>query len=113
MDFSLPRGRKASEPALPMINVVFLLLIFFLMSAQIAAPPPFDVTPPKASSDSAAEGERVLYIARDGQLALAQARDEAVWDTLGGPGAGEGGLTLAVDGGLPAATLARVRHESG
>ena len=38
MEFSTPRMRRAAEPALPMINVVFLLLIFFLMSAQIAAP---------------------------------------------------------------------------
>ena len=33
MDFSPPKPRRESEPALPMINVVFLLLVFFLMSA--------------------------------------------------------------------------------
>lgn len=115
MQFATPRMRRASEPALPMINVVFLLLIFFLMSAQISPPPPFDVTPPDAQSDTPAEAERVLYIAADGKLALGQARSEAVWDTLTALADEEAQkrLTLMVDGALAASRLAEVLARLG
>ena len=50
MRFAPPgaRPRRPRESAVPMINIVFLLLIFFLMTATIAPPAPFAVTPPAA-----------------------------------------------------------------
>ncbi|MEI4195270.1 ExbD/TolR family protein [Roseovarius sp. E0-M6] len=110
MDFSTSRMRRASEPALPMINVVFLLLIFFLMSAQISTPPPVEVSPPAASGAEAAVAESVLYVTREGVLAMGEARAEAVWAMLAAMDEEnrQMPMTLNVDGALPAADLARV-----
>ena len=109
MEFSRPRPRRLSEPALPMINVVFLLLIFFLMSAQIAPPPPFDVAPPRADGPVAVGGEAVLYIAADGALAFGAARGEAAWPLLNDLAQAEdAALLIRADAGLDATRLAQV-----
>lgn len=72
-----------------MINVVFLLLIFFLMTARIAPPEPFDVTPPESTAEDPAEGQTILYVDAEGQLALGEARGEAVYAALDGVDAAE------------------------
>lgn len=64
------RRRDGSEPLLPLINVVFLLLIFFMLLANLNAYAPFPVTPPGAET---AIGERsgfTIAIAADGRIAL-------------------------------------------
>lgn len=67
MDFSPPRKHKSSEPILPMINVVFLLLIFFLLTTQIAPRAPFEVTPPKVTVETGAEAAPVLFVSLGGE----------------------------------------------
>lgn len=109
MDFARPRPRRPSEPALPMINVVFLLLIFFLMSAQIAPPPPLELTPPRANGETPASGAQVLYISRDGALAYGTARDETVWPMLTELAQSQDqSLLIRADARLDAGELARI-----
>lgn len=106
MQFARIPTRRRPENIVPMINVVFLLLIFFLMSAQIAPAPPFDITPPDAASDMTAEGGDSLYVAANGQLAFAEARDAQVWPALAA--AGTTSLTVRADADLAASDLARL-----
>jgi biopolymer transport protein ExbD len=70
------------ESIVPMINVVFLLLIFFLMTAQITPPDPFDVTPPDSDAETPAEGQMILYVSSEGDLAFAGHEGDAVFDAL-------------------------------
>ncbi|WP_114964606.1 ExbD/TolR family protein [Alkalilacustris brevis] len=106
--FARPRPRPARESAVPMINIVFLLLIFFLMSAQIAPPEPFDVSPPEAQTQlpEAGRDPDALYLGADGRLAFGPARDEAVWPALAARD--EAPLVLRVDAAAPGAELAAV-----
>ncbi|MBO9453493.1 biopolymer transporter ExbD [Tropicibacter sp. R16_0] len=67
MDFSPPKKDSKSEPILPMINVVFLLLVFFLLTAQIAPRAPFDVVPPKVTLKTGSEAAPVLFVSSDGE----------------------------------------------
>ncbi|MBO9398520.1 biopolymer transporter ExbD [Shimia sp. R9_1] len=69
--------RAAAESVIPMINVVFLLLIFFLMTAQITPPEPFEVSPPAADLDTPADGQAILHVSAEGELAYQEARGEA------------------------------------
>jgi biopolymer transport protein ExbD len=109
MEFSSPAPRRRSEPALPMINVVFLLLIFFLMSAQIVTPPPFDVTPPEAEGGGLAAGDLVLHISAEGQLALGDAEEDGIWDALAAIEDPKSlPLLIRADAALPASRLAKV-----
>ena len=114
MDFSRPTPRRPSEPALPMINVVFLLLIFFLMSAQIAPPPPFDIQSPEAEAAGEAAAEHVVYIAADGALAYGGHRGDAIWPALAALGApNETRVLIRADAGLPAREVAGVLTRLG
>lgn len=109
MEFSLPRPRRNGEPALPMINVVFLLLIFFLMSAQIAAPPPLDVAPPRAEHSESPRTDLRLFISADGTLGLGDISGSAALAALAAtPGRGDATLLIRADAALPAQTLAAV-----
>lgn len=67
-----PKSRAESEPVLPLVNVVFLLLIFFLISGVLAESSPFPVDPPAAAEKAEEEGaERLrLYMSAEGALAL-------------------------------------------
>lgn len=114
MDFSRPTPRRPSEPALPMINVVFLLLIFFLMSAQIAPPPPFDIQSPEAGTSEQAATEHVVYIAADGALAYGDHRGDAIWPVLAAHEAPrEVRVLIRADAGLPAREVAGVLGRLG
>lgn len=109
MDFSRPKPSRHSEPALPMINVVFLLLIFFLMSAQIVTPPPFEVTPPVAQEGGKPSDDLRLFISADGALALNHVRGAQIWETLAETeNPQDKVLMIRADATLPAAELARV-----
>ncbi len=108
MQFSDPRpARAARENIVPMINVVFLLLIFFLMTAQIAPPDPFEVTPPQSRADAPADGQDVLYVAADGALAFASARDDEVFALLADLPAGTA-LLIRADAAFKASRLAEL-----
>jgi biopolymer transport protein ExbD len=108
MQFSAPRRRRAPEPIVPMINVVFLLLIFFLMSAQIAPPDPFALTLPESADGSRAEPADTLYMDAEGTLAFNEARGEAVLDALAARAAPDAALLIRADAGLEARALARL-----
>ena len=63
-----PPRRPALEPALPLINVVFLLLVFFMVAGQVA-PNRIDVTPPETRMPLAEEADTLLLtLDRDGNL---------------------------------------------
>lgn len=105
MDFYKPPRRKPAEAFVPMINVVFLLLIFFLMTAQIAPQDPFELTPPEAETDNAADGAE-LFLSPEGAFAFAgQEGESAIAAAMGA--AGDGALRLRADGAMDAAALAR------
>lgn len=106
MDFtpSRPRRRPA-ENIVPMINVVFLLLIFFLMSAQITPPEPFAVTPPTSSAEGETPEPDTLYVSASGEMSYEGASGDAALSALTRRGT-DAPLSLRVDAGLPATTLA-------
>ncbi|MFB9148365.1 ExbD/TolR family protein [Roseovarius ramblicola] len=108
MQFSLPRRRRAPEPIVPMINVVFLLLIFFLMSAQIAPPAPFDLTLPKGAGGDRAAPADTLYMDAEGRLAFNDARGDAVLAALAARAAPDAPLQIRADARLEARALARL-----
>ena len=108
MDFSPPQQRRPrSEPIVPMINVVFLLLIFFLMSAQITPPDPFDMTPPQSAADNDLRSNDTLYLSEDGGLWYEGLEDEAVWNALS-VRADDTPLRIKADQAMPARVLADV-----
>lgn len=109
MNFSQPKRRRQMEPALPMINVVFLLLIFFLMSAQLTSPRPFDVTLPIAAQGRSERNDLSLHLSAEGKLALHDLRDIDVWNRLEThPTPAEIAVFIRADARLPAAELATV-----
>lgn len=109
MDFSHPTRRRLSEPALPMINVVFLLLIFFLMSATIVTPPPVEVTPPAAAVGDATAAELRLHVAADGTLGFGATKGAAALAGLAAVTDRDSAvLLIRADAALPADELARV-----
>ena len=63
-----PARRPMIEPALPLINVVFLLLIFFMMAGQVA--PEYGVDAPRSEAADQREDPqlRTLVMHRDGTL---------------------------------------------
>ena len=109
MDFSSPKPRRQAEPALPMINVVFLLLIFFLMSAQIVSPPPFEVTPPTSEDMKGAGTDLRLHVSAQAELALGDISGDAAFQALSAVENPEDiPLLIRADAALPAKVLARL-----
>lgn len=58
----LPPRRPALEPALPLINVVFLLLIFFMLAGVLAKRPLVEVTPPESHIANTPEDSQALLL---------------------------------------------------
>ena len=106
MRFSRPRPPRALDAAVPMINVVFLLLIFFMMATRIAPPAPFEITLPQTPAETPLTGEDVLHIAADGTLGFRGLQGDASLTALEG-GAPER-LILRADAALPAPQLAQL-----
>ncbi len=99
----VPKRRIATEPVVPMINVVFLLLIFFLMTAQITTPPPFDLVLPTAQAQE--DGTKAtLHVSSSGELAFEHLRGTAALDAA----SAQSPLTLQADARLAAGRLARI-----
>lgn len=108
MDFSTPRNKRLSEPTLPMINVVFLLLIFFLLSASIAPRAPFAVEPPQADLDLDSAYAPILFLSAEGQLFF-QGHSNGAALAVAASAVPEGShLTLRADANVPALTVARL-----
>ena len=113
MRFQRPRPKNDEERILPLINVVFLLLIFFMLAGRLAASDPFEIAPPRSSSERAADRQEMLVlVGADGQLALDGAvMDEtalkaAVTDRLAGDGTAR--LRLKADGRAEATQVVAV-----
>ena len=71
MRFEPPRRANDDERILPLINVVFLLLIFFMLAGTLAALDPFEIAPPRSSSEGLDETREILVlVGADGRLAL-------------------------------------------
>ncbi|SFP82374.1 ExbD/TolR family protein [Tranquillimonas alkanivorans] len=123
MRFDPPPRKPAPESVVPMINVVFLLLIFFLMAAQITPPAPFEVEPPEAEVEDAAETGLVLHLAAAGTLGFRDAvGEDAALAALSAErtalcGACDGDETppvvLRADAGAPAAAVAALLSKLG
>lgn len=58
--------REASEPTLPLINIVFLMLIFFLVAAQLARPLDPDLRLVDTADPSVTPPPDALVILADG-----------------------------------------------
>ncbi|MEM6729188.1 MAG: biopolymer transporter ExbD [Pseudomonadota bacterium] len=74
MEISPEPERARSEPSIPMINAVFLLLIFFLMASEIAPPEALLVEPPTANVEAPSDARLVLFVDREGEVAFEDAR---------------------------------------
>ncbi|MFP7673625.1 ExbD/TolR family protein [Marivita sp. S0852] len=106
LSLSTRARRRAREPVVPMINVVFLLLIFFLMTAQIVPPAPFDMQLATAVGDEDM-GQDGLYLNAQGDMAFADLRGEAAMRAAVEASA-DAPLRIFADASLRAATLAGV-----
>ncbi len=105
MDLPRPAKHPRRESVVPMINVVFLLLIFFLMTAQISPPEPFEVNPPESSAKAPADGDRILYVSAEGELAYGDLRGESVFEGFGEFGENEA-LMIRADKDVEAGQIA-------
>ncbi|SEL08168.1 ExbD/TolR family protein [Pacificibacter marinus] len=67
---SFVSGRRASktEPTLPLINVVFLMLIFFLVAAQVARPLDSDLSLVQTDDPDVVPPADALVVHKDGSL---------------------------------------------
>ena len=108
MQFSAPRHRRAPEPVVPMINVVFLLLVFFLISAQITPPAPFELTLAETAEGDRAAPADTLYMDAGARLAFNDARGDAVMDALAARATADTPLQIRADAGMEARALARL-----
>jgi len=62
------RRTSRTEPTLPLINVVFLMLIFFLVAAQVARPLPSEVTLVRTDDPNVVPPPDALVLMQDGSL---------------------------------------------
>jgi len=62
------RRTSRTEPTLPLINVVFLMLIFFLVAAQVARPLPSEVTLVRTDDPDVVPPPDALVLMQDGTL---------------------------------------------
>lgn len=77
MDFGEPERPARVEAAIPMINLVFLLLIFFLMVATLAPRPPEPVDPPKLVEAARLESDVIrISLRADGIVAFGGMRGD-------------------------------------
>lgn len=108
MDFSTLRRPQNSEPILPMINVVFLLLVFFLLTAQIAPRAPFEVQPPATSIKAGADAAPILFVSRTREIFFqGQSGEDAFAKIVEEIGAGET-LTFRADASVDAVHIVQV-----
>lgn len=68
MSFVAKRRGGGSEPTLPLINIVFLMLIFFLVAAQVARPLDADLSLVKMDDPNVIPPSDALVLHKDGRL---------------------------------------------
>lgn len=108
MDFGPPAPlRSGRDGAVPMINVVFLLLVFFLMAATLAPPDPLAVALPEGRAAGAAGGRPALSLGPDGTAAFGALRGAEAVAAAARAAAG-GGLELRADAAAAPPAVARL-----
>lgn len=71
MKIRAPDPEVQTDPILPMINVVFLLLIFFMLAGALHRIEALDVEPPVSASErSEVDQDAVVLVGADGRLAF-------------------------------------------
>ena len=74
MQIAPPEPEIESDPILPMINVVFLLLIFFMLAGALHRLDVLDVEPPRSESElPEVDEDSVVLVSADGRLAMGDA----------------------------------------
>lgn len=68
MSYVSGRRVSKSEPTLPLINVVFLMLIFFLVAAQVTRPLDPDVSLVQTNDPNIVPPSDALVVHKDGSL---------------------------------------------
>jgi biopolymer transport protein ExbD len=68
MSFIAKRRGSGSEPTLPLINIVFLMLIFFLVAAQVARPLDADLSLVQTDDPNVIPPGDALVLHKDGSL---------------------------------------------
>ncbi|WP_380058820.1 ExbD/TolR family protein (plasmid) [Falsihalocynthiibacter sp. SS001] len=63
----MPRRPRTSEPTLPLINIVFLMLVFFLVAAQVARPLDSELNLVKTDDPAIVPPADALVIHADGR----------------------------------------------
>jgi biopolymer transport protein ExbD len=115
MKLRRPSRFQENEPALPLINIVFLLLIFFMIAGVLAESPPFPVSPP-GFEEKGAEGETKnlrLYVSAEGAFALGSEElpRAAVLERLEATEAAPAPLDIVADKEADAAVLVTLMRE--
>lgn len=89
-------SRSKSEPTLPLINIVFLMLIFFLVAAQLSRPLETDLELVRTDDPDLIPPPDALILMQDGQLMFRghEAVPEDVIATLRADTVAAVGLTL-------------------
>ncbi len=68
MPKSHKRRPRQSEPTLPLINIVFLMLVFFLVAAQVARPIDPDLRLVETDDPNVVPPADVVVVHRDGHI---------------------------------------------
>lgn len=81
---SLKRRPRQSEPTLPLINIVFLMLVFFLVAAQVARPIDAELNLVRTDDPNVVPPADVLVVHKDGRVTWrgAAADPKVVYETL-------------------------------
>ena len=94
---------RPDDPALPLINIAFLLLVFFLLAGSLVPPSPFALADLElAQAEPGPAGFDGLAVARDGRLAYRGnlvGRDEITAELFVDQ---QGPLSVQVDAGADA-----------
>ncbi|WP_339692277.1 biopolymer transporter ExbD [Celeribacter baekdonensis] len=108
------RRTSRTEPTLPLINVVFLMLIFFLVAAQVARPLPSEVTLVRTDDPDVVPPPDALVLMQDGSLmwrGTATTVEAFVTATTADTSAPSGGLRILPDARVPAQTLVALARD--
>lgn len=93
------------EPAISLINIIFLILIFFMVSGTLARPLPASVELVQTSGFECCSGPRILAVAADGSLSMNGEPVEGLEPYFSEVSSGDGVARMAPDRRLPAQAL--------
>ena len=97
-----PFRRKASEPTITLINVVFLLLAFFIVAGTIADRPPADVRLISLPEGPSTPLENIVLLRADGRVEWPVGHSAASYLAQR---SGQGAVRILADRDAPAAAL--------